>query len=52
LGAWQFAGCFPLESSAAIRRAALLRPAAGLGRGSAGPPLGRLLRWAYFPVVL
>src|SRR5262249_43325925 len=43
---------FPLESSAAIRRAALLRPAAGLGRRSAGPPLGRLLHWVSFPPVL
>src|SRR5262249_40667158 len=43
---------YPLECPAAIRRAALLRPAAGLGRRSAGPPLGRLLRWASFPAVL
>src|SRR5262249_8054813 len=42
---WQLAGCVPLEPSAAIRRAALLRPAAGLGRLSASPQLGRLLRW-------
>src|SRR5262245_2675488 len=51
LGAWQLAGCFPLEPSAAIQRAALVRPAAGLGR-SARPLLGRLLRWASFPAIL
>src|SRR5262249_12757449 len=37
---------------AAIRRAALLRPAAGLGRRSAGPPLGRVLRWVSLPAIL
>src|SRR5262245_55280499 len=38
LGAWQLAGCYPVESPAAIRRAALIRPAAGLGGCFAGPP--------------
>src|SRR5262245_13211326 len=37
LSAWQLAGCYRLKSSAAIRRAALLRPAAGLGHRFAGP---------------
>jgi len=45
LGAWRLAGCFLLESSAAIRRAALLRPAAGLGLRYADAPVDRLLRW-------
>src|SRR5262249_18420826 len=42
-GAWQLAGCVRLKSPAAIRRAALLRPAAGVGR-SAGPPCSQVVR--------